>query len=277
MTNRNPWILYGTAWKKERTADLVETAVKLGFTAIDIANQPKHYNEPGVGEALQRLAKQGIARSSLFLQTKFTPLDGQDHRVPYDPKATLRDQVFQSFQSSLDHLHTDYLDSLLLHGPYGHPHWGDEDREVWAAFEELHEKKKVRHIGVSNINIVQLQELCAEASMQPAVVQNRCFANRGWDREIREFCLEKQILYQGFSLLTANPHVVGHPITHKIATHIGGTSEQVILRFATQIGITPLTGTTDPTHMKEDLSIQGFELSAEDIQSVLHLESSVSL
>src|SRR3989338_9417244 len=89
-----PSFMYGTAWKKEATSHLVQSAVAAGFTAIDTANQLIHYQEALVGDALLALAKQGIARDRLFLQTKFTSVGGQDHRTPYpasadqDPKST---------------------------------------------------------------------------------------------------------------------------------------------------------------------------------------------
>ena len=95
-----PTFIYGTAWKKDATADLVKEAVKAGFNAIDTANQPRHYNEALVGEALDALAADGIARESLFLQTKFTPLNGHDSRVPYNPDQSLTTQVHESFASS---------------------------------------------------------------------------------------------------------------------------------------------------------------------------------
>lgn len=103
--------MYGTAWKKDATTHLVQLAVASGFRAIDTANQLIHYQEAPVGEALQALAKQGITRDTLFLQTKFTPLNGQEHRTPYDASADLTTQVRQSFDSSLTHLGTDYVDS----------------------------------------------------------------------------------------------------------------------------------------------------------------------
>ena len=109
-----PSFMYGTAWKKEQTARLVELAVDSGFTAIDTANQLIHYQEGLVGEALLTLAKKGVKRESLFLQTKFTSASGQDHRTPYDQAADLPAQVQQSLESSLKHLHTDYLDSIEL-------------------------------------------------------------------------------------------------------------------------------------------------------------------
>ena len=88
-----PSFMYGTAWKEEATTELVQLAVASGFTAIDTANQLIHYQEALVGEALQALEKKGIKRDGLFLQTKFTPVHGQDHRTPYDASAYLTTQV----------------------------------------------------------------------------------------------------------------------------------------------------------------------------------------
>ena len=95
-----PTFMYGTAWKKEATTGLVLQAVEAGFTAIDTANQLVHYDEARVGEALLQLATQGITRDKLFLQTKFTSVNGQDHRLPYDARASITTQVQQSFASS---------------------------------------------------------------------------------------------------------------------------------------------------------------------------------
>ena len=128
-----PRLIYGTAWKKERTAALVELALRQGFRGVDTACQPKHYNEEGVGEGLAAAFGAGLARSETYVQTKFTPFAGQDpNDVPYDPKASLSRQVLQSFQASLRNLRTDYLDGLLLHSPYP----DDKDTlEAWRAME----------------------------------------------------------------------------------------------------------------------------------------------
>ena len=262
-----PW-MYGTAWKKEATTQLVQQAVAAGFTAIDTANQLIHYQEALAGDALQALAKQGIARESLFLQTKFTPVNGQDHRTPYDAKADITTQVKQSFESSLAHLHADYLDSYVLHGPYSRYGLGAADWEVWAAIEGLYQSGKAKMIGISNVTAEQLALLCERATHKPMVVQNRCYAALGWDREVREVCRTHGIIYQGFSLLTANRGVLVEPEVRAIATRMGAGVAQVIFRFAMQIGMLPLTGTTSPQHMKEDLQSDQFTLTAEDIQLI---------
>lgn len=263
--------MYGTAWKKEATAKCVELAVENGFTAIDTANQLIHYDEARVGEALQALYKKGVSREQLFLQTKFTSVNGQDHRTPYDASADLTTQVNQSFESSLKHLHiTGSLDSYVLHGPYSRHGLTASDWEVWSAIEALYKAGKTKTIGVSNVNAGQLQELCTAAKVRPMFVQNRCFAVTAWDREVREICREHGIIYQGFSLLTANSNVMVSSKLKAIASRLKATEAQVIFRFSMQIGMLPLTGTTSARHMKEDLESldDRFELSEEELELI---------
>ncbi|MEP7153659.1 MAG: aldo/keto reductase [Nitrospira sp.] len=261
-----PSFMYGTAWKKEATTQLVQQAVTAGFTAIDTANQLIHYQEALVGEALLELAKQGTPRDRLFLQTKFTSVTGQDHRTPYDAQADLTTQVKQSFDSSLAHLHTDHVDSYVLHGPYYRRGLAAEDWEVWAAIERLYESGKTKMIGISNVTAEQLTLLCQRATHKPMVVQNRCYAALGWDQEVREICRTHGIIYQGFSLLTANREVFAEPEVRAMAAKYGMGLAQLVFRFAMQIGMLPLTGTTNPQHMTEDLQSDRFTIAPEDLQ-----------
>lgn len=263
-----PSFMYGTAWKKEATARLVQLAVESGFTAIDTANQLIHYQEALVGEALQSLAAKGVKREGLFLQTKFTSVDGQDHRTPYEASADLTTQVQQSFASSLQHLHTDYLDSYVLHAPFSRRGLGAADWEVWAAMEAFYEAGKTKTIGVSNITAAQLTLLCQQAQVKPMMVQNRCFAVTAWDQEVRNICRQHGIIYQGFSLLTANRDVLAEPEVHAIAAREGVGPAQVIFRFALEVGMLPLTGTTNPQHMAEDLAAARITLSADEVQRI---------
>ena len=263
-----PPFIYGTAWTKEATAKLVQLAVESGFTAIDTANQLIHYQEALVGEALQSLARQGVKREALLLQTKFTSVDGQDHRTPYDPSADLTTQVNQSFASSLQHLHTDYLDSYILHAPFSRRGLGSADWEVWAAMEALYQSGKAKSIGVSNISAAQLTLLCRQAHVKPMMVQNRCFAVMAWDRQVREICRQHGIIYQGFSLLTANPDVLADAEVRAIAAREGVGPAQVVFRFAMQLGMLPLTGTTNQRHMMEDLAAERITLSAGEVERI---------
>ncbi len=263
-----PSFMYGTAWKKEATTGLVLQAVEAGFMAIDTANQLVHYDEARVGDALLQLAKQGITRDKLFLQTKFTPINGQDHRLPYNARASITTQVQQSFVSSLDHLHTDYLDSYVLHGPYSRRGLGAEDWEVWAAIESLYDAGKTKMIGVSNVSAEQLTALCIKGKHKPMVVQNRCYAAFGWDKEVREICRTNQIIYQGFSLLTANREIFTEPTIRTMAAKYQTGLAQIVFRFSQQVGMLPLTGTTNPQHMREDFECEQFTLSPDELAMI---------
>jgi diketogulonate reductase-like aldo/keto reductase len=263
-----PPFLYGTAWKEEATEELVALALRSGFRGIDTANQRKHYFEAAVGDAIR---KSGIDRSALFIQTKFTFRAGQDSRLPYDPAKDIATQVQQSFESSLAHLQTTTLDSYVLHGPSTRRGLAADDWSAWGAMEQLAQAGRTRLLGVSNVSLEQLTLLHRNATVKPAFVQNRCYASTGWDRDVRAFCREHAIVYQGFSLLTANARAMDSKALGTIAERLGRTRAQIVFRFALQLGMLPLTGTTSEEHQREDLACTEFELTDDDVQVVERL------
>jgi diketogulonate reductase-like aldo/keto reductase len=264
-----PGFLYGTAWKEDRTPALVELAVRTGFRGIDTANQRRHYFEEGVGRGLAAAYRAGVVtRADLFLQTKFTYPPGQDHRLPYDPDVALAIQVAQSMASSLEHLDTDHVDSYVLHGPASGYGWTDYDAEVWEAMAKERDAGRTRLLGVSNVSLQHLQQMAASGAEAPAFVQNRCFASRGWDRDVREYCAGRRIVYQGFSLLTANPEVLRHPLVARIAAREKVGAPQVVFRFAQAVGMLPLTGTSSAEHMRQDLESHALSLSDDEARAI---------
>lgn len=264
-----PPFLYGTAWKEERTAALTELALREGFRGIDTANQRRHYFEAGVGQGLAAAYGAGaVTRGELFLQTKFTYARGQDQRLPYDPAARPAVQVAQSLASLLEHLGTDYVDSFVLHGPASSYAWTDEDSEVWDAMLQERDAGRTRLLGVSNVALEHLVQIEASGAEPPAFVQNRCHARLGWDREIRRFCAERNIVYQGFSLLTANVEVLRHPPIQQLAARLKATPAQLVFAFARALGMLPLTGTTSAEHMQEDLASLKVSLTSELVASL---------
>lgn len=264
---RVPRILYGTAWKKSGTQKLVSLALQCGFRGIDTAGQPRHYHEAGVGAGISAALEGGLARTDLYLQTKFTPVGGQDpHQAPYDASAPLADQVAQSFQSSVRNLQTAYLDCLLLHSPMP---GARQLSEVWGALEAIVDAGGARQIGISNCyDLGYLEGLWRTARVRPAVVQNRFYAETRYDREIRAFCRDHGIIYQSFWTLTANPHLLAHPMLKASARKHQVTPAQVLYRWLTHEGVVPLTGTTAEEHMREDLAIFSFVLSEEERASI---------
>jgi diketogulonate reductase-like aldo/keto reductase len=264
-----PPFLYGTAWKEVATQELTELAIAHGFRGIDTANQRKHYDEAAVGRGIKASMAGGqLARDDLFLQTKYTFRQGQDHRLPYSPTAPIPTQVEESFASSLEHLGVDRIDSYLLHGPSRAEGLGAEDWAAWQAMERIHESGRARLLGVSNVSLDQLEILCKDAKVKPHFVQNRCFAVSGWDRAVRSFCNTNGIVYQGFSLLTANRHAMASPQLATIAQRHDCLPAQLIFRFAIDVGMIPLTGTTDATHMRDDLEVVRIQLQSDEIETI---------
>ena len=267
-----PRFLYGTAWKEEATERLTGLALQQGFRGIDTANQRRHYDEAAVGRAVSAAITSGLlSRAELFLQTKFTFSRGQDHRLPYDPAAPIGEQVEQSLASSLAHFGTDTVDSFILHGPSVRTGLSDDDWAAWRAMEQTHDSGQARLVGVSNVSLGQLQLLWRGARVRPRFVQNRCYARLGWDRAVREFCAAHDVVYQGFSLLTANREVLAHPDMAQIAASHGRSVSQIVFRFALEVGMIPLTGTSDPRHMREDLDAFNFSLEPAEVRQIEHL------
>jgi len=264
---RCPRIIYGTAWKKSRTQALVRTAIERGFRGIDTACQPKHYNEAGVGAAVAACLNDRLGRDDLYLQTKFTPLSGQDPaQVPYDPTAPLAQQVAQSFMASTQNLKTDHVDCLLLHSALPDR---SQMTQVWGAMERIFQDRGARQLGISNCySVTTLATLYQAAEVKPAVLQNRFYAQTGYDRQLREFCREHQIIYQSFWTLTANPQLLADDAVTAPAARYARTPAQILFRYLTQSDIVPLTGTTSAAHMREDLAIFEFELSVDECAAI---------
>ena len=262
-----PRIIYGTAWKKERTDRLVAEAAIRGFRGFDTACQPKHYDENRVGQALEQIWNASASRGDFFVQTKFTSVDGQDPQsIPYDPEAPLSEQVAQSFEKSQMNLRTSKVDSLVLHGPLA---TFDRTLEVWRALEKIFFDGGTRQLGVCNCTSLDyLQSLWAEAKVKPAVVQNRFYAQTNYDTRLRRWCRENDVVYQSFWTLSANPHLLKSEALTSVSLTHNKTPAQILFRYLIDRGIVPLTGTTSPAHMEEDLEVLQFSLSSKQTRII---------
>ena len=262
-----PPLLYGTAWKKDKTAQCVEMALDCGFRGIDTACQPKHYQEAGVGEGLNRAYEKGLKREDLFIQTKFTPLGGQDpQNIPYNPQDSIEKQIADSFEVSKKNLHTDYIDSLLLHSPL-FPY--ANMLRAYKTMETLYDKGEVLHLGISNCyDLELLKQVYQDARIKPSFIQNRFYADTGYDKELRAWCINHPIAYQAFWTLSANPHILHSEPMRLLTLKYTKTAAQLFYRFLTCKGITPLIGSTSKKHLEEDRAIFDFELDKKDSEIV---------
>ena len=265
-----PNMIYGTAWKKENTTNLVFEALKQGFKGIDTACQPKHYREDLVGLGLQKAYEIGIKREDLFLQTKFTPIDGQDQtNMPYLESDEIEVQVEKSFETSKKNLKTDFINAYILHSPV-YP--GSKLQKVWQKMEEFYDKKEVGALGISNCyDLDVLKYLYNNAKVKPTIVQNRFYAQSSYDKELRAFCKQHNITYESFWSLTANPHILASDILENLANKYERGVAEIFYRFLNHINIVALNGTTSKKHMIEDLKISEFELLAEEVQQISNL------
>ena len=262
-----PAIIYGTAWKKEHTRDLVINALQAGFKGIDTAGQPKHYNEPMVGEALQVMQQQGLERESLYLQTKYTPLSSQDpQNLPYDPLSPVAVQVAESFENSVKNLQTPYVDGFILHSPLENH---EQSMQAWSAMEDIFKAGHARQLGISNCyDFSEMKAIYNDAEIKPAIVQNRFYSETHYEKELRQWCYENNIVFQSFWSLTANKNLLEGETIKRLAELYRKTAAQIFFRFLTQLNIVPLTGTSSDLHMREDLEIFDFCLADEDVESI---------
>ncbi|KAH8888211.1 Aldo/keto reductase [Thozetella sp. PMI_491] len=256
--SKMPRMIYGTAWKKQQTADCVFEALKAGFRGIDTAAMAKHYNEKGVGEGIRRAISAGVCtRADLYIQTKFSP--GDEAYADRNMYPTIADQVTSSVSHSLIVLSTPdstdwpYLDCVVLHSPYRNP--ADTLQAWWALSKFV--PSQVRSLGISNIVFEEFAELYAQEALRPlpVVVQNRfCAKSEDWDAAMRPFCSQRHLRYQAFWTLTANkPEWTGADYVKTVAE--GAAVDRQVAWYALMMAdnIVVLNGTTDPVHMREDL------------------------
>lgn len=249
-------MLYGTAWKKERTASLVTQALQAGFLAIDTAAQPKHYQEHLVGNGVRSfLSTSNLTRKDLYLQTKFTSVDGQlPNNLPYDPSTSIPEQVKASVASSLHNLrHNEnaeesYIDCLVLHTPLPTI---SETMEAWDAMSSF-VPTKVHSLGISNTSLPILQHIWKNSTVKPKVVQNRFYSDTEWDVALREFCTENGIQYQSFWTLTGNPELLNSPFVRRTAESMSVSVQVALYSLVEGLGITPINGTK--SHIESDLA-----------------------
>jgi len=231
--------------------DAMVSAIDLGYRLLDSA--VNYENEREVGEAVRR---SDIARDELIVTTK---IPGRDHGF---------DETIRSARTSLETLGLERIDLYLIHWP--NPSVG-KYVDTWRAMVALQDDGYAHSIGVSNFTARMLQELIDETGVVPAVnqVELHPYFPQG---ALRAFHAEKGIRTESWSPLAKRTQLLAEPVLGRIAADHGVTPTQVVLRWHVQLGSTPIPKSAHPGRQRENADIFGFELSAEEIESISGLE-----
>jgi 2,5-diketo-D-gluconate reductase A len=235
----------------EETADVVSTALELGYRHIDTAQM--YGNEKGVGEAV---ARSGIDRSEIFVTSK---LNNGFHR---------RDDALRAFDRSLADLGLEQLDLFLIHWPL--PGIDVDYVETWKALEEIYASGRARAIGVSNFTPHHLRRLFADTEITPAVNQIEIHPYLAQD-DVRAFDAEHGIVTEAWSPI-AQGKVLDDPVITAIAQRLGRTPAQVVLRWHIQRGDVVFPKSVTRERIAENLALFDFELGPDDMAAVTGLD-----
>ena len=254
-----PQFIYGTAWKGNETGNCTLAALLQGFRALDSAPQATHYREEQIGVAIKSWREQNpkADTSRLFRQSKFTPI--HDHHggpMPFSEEDPPAVQVQKSFEQSLKHFGEDCtrLDAYVLHSPFSTI---GETMGYYEAMESL-VPDSVGYIGLCNVSLQTLEEVYERASIKPAIVQNDFRPEQGYDKELLDWCKERGIIYQAYSVLKGNLRLLATSLVGWLAQQKGITPPQalyllVLSYWDGQICI--LNGTKNPETMAQDLAM----------------------
>lgn len=237
----------------DQCEESVVEALHAGYRLIDTANA--YMNERAVGRAMK---KSGIAREEIFLTTKLMPLD-----FPYE-------DAKKAIDETLARLDTPYIDLLLLHIRFG------DYLGAWKALEEAVADGKVHSIGVSNFEEKELTDIMNNGQIIPAVNQIECHPYFQ-ERNLRRFMKEHQILTECYYPIGhGDKKLMEEPVLKNLAERYNKSVVQIILRWHYQEGFVPLPKSTNPQHIKENLDIYDFELTADEMEQIRAMDTNKS-
>jgi 2,5-diketo-D-gluconate reductase A len=234
------------------TAAAVSEALLVGHRHIDTAEM--YGNEKEVGEAVRA---SGLDRSEVFITSK---LNNGFHRP---------DDARKAFDGTLDAIGSDYVDLFLIHWPLPTLYGGDFV-STWLTLEEFYRDGRARSIGVSNFQVTHVRRLAQESEVVPAVNQIEVHPYL-CNEEVRAANAEFGIVTEAWSPL-AKGRVLNDPTIGAIASRVGRTPAQVVLRWHMQRGDVIFPKSTTPARIKENFQIFDFELEPSDIAAISALD-----
>lgn len=227
----------------------VLSALKDGYRLIDTANA--YMNEKAVGRAMK---KSGLAREEIFLETKLWP-------AFYEQE--------DAVEKTLKRLDTDYIDLLLIHQPAGNYEAG------YRLMERAYEAGKVRAIGLSNFNAVQIEEILGICKVKPAVLQTELHPYHQ-EKQLKDLLKKNGIVPQAwYPLGHGDKALLEEPLFAELGRKYGKSSAQIILRWHIQDGNIVIPGSKNPEHIKANFDLFDFTLTGDEMARIAALNKNV--
>ena len=242
----------------DAAAGLVRQAIEIGYRHIDTAQA--YENERGVGEGLRA---SGVARDEIFLTTKLAA----ESKTLADARARI--------DGSLKALAVEHIDLMLIHSPQPWSafrkgeHFLEGNLQAWRALEEAQAAGKLRAIGVSNFEQVDLDNIIGNATVKPSV--NQLLAHVGnTPFELIDYSKSKGLLVEAYSPV-AHGAVLGDRSLAEMAQGYGVSVAQLCIRYCLQLGLLPLPKTTNPEHLQANAELD-FTISDADMDTLVNVE-----
>lgn len=256
-------------------ADVVKKALKIGYRLIDTSDD--YRGESGIGMAVKELSDIGLKREDIFLQTKITDNDSYDDEPlaglffnkysKFMKRHSVEEVVREKVQDSLFEMHTDYIDSLLIHQPYP-----DYYEEIWDVLIQLKKEGLVRYIGVSNFYKRHLEQLKGKEEF-PQI--NQIYLSPiGIKQQDVDYCNNENIQLMTFSpLIDIRTRRVpaGNGVFNELQGKYGKSLAQIVLRWNVERGSIPLARSRNESRLKENFDIFDFSLTKEEVDGISSL------
>ncbi len=247
-----PQLGFGTyGLRGDDGTDAIVSAIQVGYRLLDSA--VNYENEGEVGEAVRR---SGLDRDELIVTTK---IPGRDHGY---------DEARRSAQESLDRLGLDRIDLYLIHWPNPSV---DKYVDTWRAMIDLRAEGLVRSIGVSNFTEEMLDRLNDETGVTPVVNQVELHPYFP-QTSLRAYHAAHGIRTESWSPLARRSELLSEPVISDLATELGVSPTQVVLRWHVQVSSTPIPKSAHAGRQRENADVFGFTLTDDQVAAISALE-----
>lgn len=242
----------------DKVVEAVQNAINLGYRHIDTAQA--YGNERGVGEGIK---KSNVRREDIFIQTKLIA------------EAKTYEEAKKQIEMSFEKLNVKYIDLMIIHSPQPWANFRDGNHyeqgnlEAWRALEEYYKKGMIRAIGVSNFEIVDLENLIKNAEIKPMV--NQILTHIGnTNFELLEYCKKEGIVVEAYSPI-AHGALLNNDVMKEMANKYHVSIAQLSIRYTLQLGLISLPKTSNVIHMKLNSEVD-FEISSEDMKLLCEVD-----